>query len=86
MTTIEQLEQRALDVMNAEAAAVGRLVDHVRDIAVELPDGSRLAIDLAKIARRLEEHTSPPRARYAATPLSDLEREMRDDRKRNEAD
>jgi len=86
MATIKELERRAVEIREAEVAAVRRLIGDVRDVAVELPEGSRLAVDLAVTARRLEEHVNLSRARYAMNPLNDLERELREDRERDEGE
>ena len=43
MATIEELEHRSNAIYTAEGAALAGLVAAMRELAVELPDGSRLA-------------------------------------------
>lgn len=54
MPTIEELEQRADELRDAEAAALNALGEGMRELAVLLPDGSRLAVDFARLARTLD--------------------------------
>ncbi len=42
MATIEELEHRSNAIYTAEGAALAGLVAAMRELAVELPDGSRL--------------------------------------------
>ena len=59
MATIEELEEQAAEVARAEGAAIGALVEGLRGLAVELPDGSMLARTFAVHARELEKWASP---------------------------
>lgn len=78
MATIEELERQGEEIVAAESAAVQRLIDEMRDIAVELPEGSQLAIRLAKYARALEGyvHRNPA---YATNTIHGLWRDLRSD-------
>ncbi len=53
MATMEQLEARAARMRLAEAAATDALAAGMRELAVELPDGSKLALQLAEASQRL---------------------------------
>jgi hypothetical protein len=54
MSTIDELEARAENMKALEAAAMCALGDAMRELAVSLPDGSKLAVDFAQQARELE--------------------------------
>ena len=56
MATIEELERLGTYLAEAESKAIRDLVDHLRDAAEALPDGSRLAVVFAEHARQLERH------------------------------
>ena len=88
MATIEELEQRGADVAVAEAAAISDLVGFMRDRAVVLPEGSRLAMRLALVARHLDRYTTPRESDAAAglTLLNSMhEIEDDEDEQRGEA-
>ena len=70
MATIEELEQRAADVAVAEAAAISDLVGLMRDRAVVLPEGSRLAMRFALVARSLDRFTTPRESSNAGAGLT----------------
>ncbi|MEX1142321.1 MAG: hypothetical protein WEB79_08460 [Thermoleophilaceae bacterium] len=53
MTTIDELEARGAEIDRADRAACGVLAEVMRELAVQLPDGSRLALDLAGTAKYL---------------------------------
>lgn len=59
MATIEELERQAAAIDEAEGAALGSLVEFLRRVTVELPEGSRLARSFAVSARRLEPWATP---------------------------
>lgn len=54
MATIDQLEAQAAEIRAAEEAALRALADGMRELAVQLPLGSSLAVDLAAQAKELE--------------------------------
>jgi len=49
--TIEDIEQRAAEIADAERDAVHTLAGCLRELAVLLPEGSTLAYDFAKMAK-----------------------------------
>jgi hypothetical protein len=53
MATIDELEARIARLDEAEAAALVTLAECMRELAVELPDGSKLALQLATARRSL---------------------------------
>jgi len=54
MATIEELENAADRMFLEEGAALIGLIAALRELAVGLPDGSRLALELAHGAKRIE--------------------------------
>lgn len=48
MATMKELEERAAHIRTMELAAIDALAAGMRELAVELPDGSDLALKLAK--------------------------------------
>ncbi len=81
MATIEELERLGTYLAEAESKAIRDLVDHLRDAAEALPDGSRLAVVFAKHARQLERYEDlavdrddPGRPLGALNLLNELER------------
>jgi hypothetical protein len=54
MATIEELERRAHEIDEAENAAIFALSEAARELAVQLPDGSQFAVQLARLAGSLE--------------------------------
>jgi len=60
MATIEELEARAANIVATEAAALYVLAEAMRELAVGLPDGSQLAVDFARQARKLERFAGGP--------------------------
>ena len=54
MATIEELEAREENLRVCEAAAMKAFAAGMRELAVELPDGSRLALHFAKLARTVD--------------------------------
>lgn len=54
MATIDELEARAANIRAAEMAAMHALGEALRELAVGLPDGSKLAVAFAKQAQALE--------------------------------
>jgi hypothetical protein len=59
MATIEELEHKAAAIEAAESSALAALVDGLRDLAVQLPDGSQLAVLFAKGAKSMEPWADP---------------------------
>jgi hypothetical protein len=59
MATIEELEARAAEIDAAEGQAIAELVDHLREGAVKLPEGSQLALTFARCARGIEPWAKP---------------------------
>ncbi len=55
MATIDELEGAADRMFLEEGAALVGLIAAMRELAVELPDGSRLAQELAQGAKRVEQ-------------------------------
>ena len=59
MATIEELERKSAEIAGAEAAALVVLVGGMRELAVRLPDGSKLAALLAEQAKDIEKWAYP---------------------------
>lgn len=78
MATIEELERRSVEIAEAESEAVRRLIDAMRDIAVGLPEGSQLAVRLAKYARLMEPYIGRY-PQYATNEIHQIWKELRDD-------
>ena len=58
MATIEELERQAQEIDEAENAAIFALSEAARELAVQLPDGSQFAVQLATFAGSLEPTSS----------------------------
>lgn len=76
--------RQALEIAEAEAETVGKLIDYMRDLAVGLPDGSHLARRLAVYAHRFEPYRRPRFSQYATNELHNLWRELRQERRLDE--
>jgi hypothetical protein len=59
MATISELEQLGDVLAEKEARALRGLVDYLRSSAVDLPDGSRLAVVFAAGAKKIEYWATP---------------------------
>jgi hypothetical protein len=70
MSTMEELEQRAAQMSDAEGAAVAALAAGMRELAVQLPTGSLLALTLATSAKRLDPWGTPDGGRWGAAVIS----------------
>jgi hypothetical protein len=58
-TALDRLAAKAAAVEKAERVACTVLAEGMRELAVQLPESSRLALDLASCARKLA-HTGDP--------------------------
>ena len=56
--TIAELEQRSLEVAEAESRALRALADHLREAAVQLPRDSTMGMHFAKHGRAVESTAS----------------------------
>jgi hypothetical protein len=52
--TIEEIEARAAEVLEADRDAMRRLAEFLRELAVELPAESSLPLNLAKAAKTID--------------------------------
>lgn len=58
MSTIDELERRARTIAVAERDALCDLANYMRELAVGLPDGSRVALLFAEHAHKFEDRAN----------------------------
>lgn len=88
MSTIEELEQQAADIARGELEVMAGLRDSIREAAVGMPDGSKLARHLAVTARDMETYSmsAEVQALKLMGAVKDLLRGQRREQRESEAD
>jgi hypothetical protein len=71
MATIEELGRMHAEVVEKEAEALAGLANYLRNAIVELPAQSRIALDFARMAPRLE-RVAKRRSDMAHTAFNEL--------------